>query len=257
MPLTADVVAYLDQLLGIPGTPDYPTALNGLQVANRGTVSRVAAAVDGSHRTIEGAITVGADLLLVHHGLFWKGAQPIVGAQYLRLRALVEHDMAVYAAHLPLDRHPMLGNNALLAHELGLTPSGGFAQFESIAIGVRGAADIPTADLVARAARFARAHGGDAHGTAFPDARRTRSWAICTGGGASTETLDEAVALGVDTLIVGEGPHWTAVDAPERGLVIIYAGHYATETPGVRALARDVASRFGVPWEFIAAPTGR
>jgi dinuclear metal center YbgI/SA1388 family protein len=257
LPLTADVVAYLDGQLGIPGTPDYPTALNGLQVANRGHVSKVAAAVDGSQRTIDGAIAVGADLLLVHHGLFWKGAQPVVAAQYHRLRALLEHDVAVYSAHLPLDRHPSLGNNPLLARALGLTPSGEFAQFESIAIGVRGTADVPTADLVAAAARFAHEHGGDAHGTAFTDGRRTRSWAICTGGGASTETLDEAAALGVDTLIVGEGPHWTAVDAPERGLVIIYAGHYATETLGVRALAREVASRFDMPWEFIAAPTGR
>jgi dinuclear metal center YbgI/SA1388 family protein len=257
MPLTSDIVAYLDRLLGIPGTPDYPTAMNGLQVANRGSISKVAAAVDGSLRTIEGAIAVDADLLLVHHGLFWKGAQAIIDGQYLRLRALLEHDVAVYSAHLPLDRHPVLGNNTLLARELGLTPSGEFARFESIAIGVQGTADVLTAELVARAADFARRHGGDAHGSAFPASRRTRTWAICTGGGASADTLDEAVAVGVDTLIVGEGPHWTAVDAPERGLVVIYAGHYATETLGVRALAADVARQFDVPWAFVEAPTGR
>lgn len=257
MPLTADIVAYLDHLLDIPATPDSPTALNGLQVANRGPVSKVAAAVDGSQRTIDGAIAAGANLLIVHHGLFWKGAQPVVDAQYRRLRTLFEHDVAVYSAHLPLDLHPTLGNNVLLARELGLTPSGTFAQFESIAIGVRGTADVLTADLVAAAARFAHEHGGDAHGSAFPATRRTRSWAMCSGAGASMDTLNEAVALGVDTLIVGEGPHWTAVDAPERGLVIIYAGHYATETLGVRALAGDVAARFGVPWVWIPAPTGR
>jgi dinuclear metal center YbgI/SA1388 family protein len=256
MPSLSDITSYLDAQLGIPGTPDYATALNGLQVANRGTARKVAAAVDASQRTIDGAIAEGADLLLVHHGLFWAGLQPIVGPRYARLRALLDHDVAVYAAHLPLDRHPTLGNNALLARELGLTPSGEFARFESIAVGVRGTSDVATAELLQRAAAFAREHGGDARASAHQPDRRTRRWAICTGGGASAATLDEAVELGVDTLIVGEGPHWTAVDAPERGLVIIYAGHYATETLGVRALARDLETHFGLPWTFIAAPTG-
>ncbi len=257
VPPTTDIVAYLDRLLSIPATPDSPAAMNGLQVANRGEVAKIAAAVDASQRTIDGAVAGGANFLLVHHGLFWKGVLPITGPQYSRLRTLFDHDVAVYSAHLPLDLHPVFGNNVLLAKELGLAPSGEFARFESIAIGVRGAADVPTAELVARAARFAREHGGDAHGTEFPSSRRTRSWAMCSGAGASTETLDEAVALGIDTLIVGEGPHWTAVEAPERGLVIIYAGHYATETLGVRALAQELSARFGVPWAFVAAPTGR
>jgi dinuclear metal center YbgI/SA1388 family protein len=257
VPLTTDIVAYLDRLLGIPATPDSPGAMNGLQVANRGHVAKIAAAVDASQRTIDGAVAAGANLLLVHHGLFWRGVLPIAGPQYSRLRAIFDHDLAVYSAHLPLDLHPVFGNNVLLAKELGLVPSGEFARFGPIAIGVRGAADVPTTELVARASRLAREHGGEAHGTDFPSSRRTRSWAMCSGAGASTETLDEAVALGADTLIVGEGPHWTAVEAPERGLVIIYAGHYATETLGVRALAQDLSARFGVPWEFVAAPTGR
>jgi dinuclear metal center YbgI/SA1388 family protein len=257
VPPTTDIIAYLDRLLGIPATPDAPTAMNGLQVANHGEVTKIAAAVDASQRTIDGAIAEGANLLLVHHGLFWKGVLPIVGAQYRRLRSLFDHDMAVYSAHLPLDLHPEFGNNVLLAKALGLVPSGGFAQFHSIAIGVRGTADLPTTELVARAARFAHQHGGDAHGTECSPARRTRTWAMCSGAGASAETLDEAAALGIDTLIVGEGPHWTAVDAPERGLVIIYAGHYATETLGVRALAQHLSDRFGVPWAFVPAPTGR
>jgi dinuclear metal center YbgI/SA1388 family protein len=198
----------------------------------------------------------GADLVLVHHGLFWSGLHPMVGPRYARLRTLVQHDIAVYSSHLPLDRHTELGNNALLARALGLTPSGAFARFESIAIGVRGTADMLTADMVARADAVAREHGGLARATATTDDRRTRAWGICTGAGASAETLDEAVALGLDTLIVGEGAHWTAVDAPERGLVIIYAGHYATETFGVRALAEDVGRRFDLPWSFIDAPTG-
>jgi dinuclear metal center YbgI/SA1388 family protein len=257
VPSTTDITAHLDRLLGIPATPDAPTAMNGLQVANRGEVAKIAAAVDASQRTIDGAVAEGASLLLVHHGLFWKGVLPIAGGQYRRLRSLFDHDMAVYSAHLPLDLHPEFGNNVLLAKELGLVPSGEFARFQSIAIGVRGTADLATAELVARAARFAQEHGGDAHGTAYSPGRQTRTWAMCSGAGASAETLDEAAALGIDTLIVGEGPHWTAVDAPERGLVIIYAGHYATETLGVRALAQHLSDRFGVPWAFVPAPTGR
>jgi len=121
---------------------------------------------------------------------------------------------------------------------------------------VRGSADVSTTALFDRARAFAREHGGDARATVFAPDRTTRRWAICTGAGASAATLAEAVATGVDTLIVGEGPHWTAVDAPEAELVIIYAGHYATETLGVRALAAGLADAFGLPWLFVESPTG-
>lgn len=256
MPPLSDIVSYLDAQLGTRSTPDYPGAVNGLQLENSGKVTRVATAVDASQRTIDGAITVGADLLVVHHGLFWKGLQPVTGPAYRRLRALVDHDVAVYSSHLPLDRHPTLGNNALLAAALGLTPGGEFARFETIAVGVRGTSDVLTSELFHRASEFAREHDTIARASAFETGRRTRSWGICTGGGASADTLAEAAESGIDTLIVGEGPHWTAVDAPERGLVIIYAGHYATETLGVRALGTVIEQHFGVPWSFVAAPTG-
>lgn len=257
MPLAAaDVAAHLDALLATATTPDYPPALNGLQLDARGPVRRVAAAVDLSRRTIEGAIAAGANLLVVHHGMFWSGPQRLVGAPYERLRLLLEHDVAVYAAHLPLDCHPELGNNALLARELGLAPDGGFGAFKGITIGVQGPADEPTAGVVHRADAFARRWGGAVVATAHDADRRTRRWAIATGGGASSDTLREASAAGVDTFIVGEGPHHTAVEAPEHGVVVIYAGHYATETLGVQAVARELETRFGLPWSFVHAPTG-
>ncbi len=256
MPPLSAIVDYLNDLLDTQHTPDYPPALNGLQFENSGQVARVAAAVDGSQRAIDGAAAAGAQLLLVHHGLFWSGLQPVVGRFFRRARTLIAHDLAVYSSHLPLDRHPTLGNNVLLARELGLHPTGEFAPFETVSIGVRGTADVATADLVARARAFAQQHGGDARVSAFEDGRRTRAWGVCTGAGAGADTLDQAARLAIDTLIVGEGPHWTAVDAPERGLVIIYAGHYATETLGVRALAEHVGQQFDIPWSFIAAPTG-
>lgn len=168
---------------------------------------------------------------------------------------LIENDIAVYSSHLPLDRHPTLGNNALLAAELGLTPTGLFARFEDIFIGMSGESDIETATLTTRARDFARSYG-EIRTSVIAAGRRTRKWGICTGAGASAETLSEASSTGIDTLIVGEGPHWTAVHAEEHELAIIYAGHYATETLGVRALAQHLAERYELPWSFINAPTG-
>ena len=256
LPTASAVAAHLDALLATATVPDYPPALNGLQLDARGPVRRVAAAVDLSRRTIEGAIAAGANLLVVHHGMFWGGAQRLVGAAYERLRLLVEHDVAVYASHLPLDLHPELGNNVLLARELGLAPDGGFGAFKGVQVGVQGASDVPTAELVRRADAFARTHGGLAVATAHDPARRTRRWAVATGGSASSDSLREARDAGVDTFIVGEGPHHTAVEAPEHGLVVVYAGHYATETLGVQALARELERAFGLPWSFVSAPTG-
>lgn len=251
-----DVVRHADALLGVASTPDYPQALNGLQLANGGRVRGIAAAVDFSRRSIDGAIAARATLLVVHHGMFWAGAQPIRGAAYDRLRLMIANDVAVYAVHLPLDRHPTLGNNALLARALGLEPTGEFARHADIFVGVRGECDESTSTLAARADTFARQHGGSARATPVGPGRRTRRWAICTGAGASAETLREAAEAGIDTLLVGEGPHWTAVEAEESGLVIVYAGHYATETLGVRALAEHLSGTFGVPWTFVEAPTG-
>jgi dinuclear metal center YbgI/SA1388 family protein len=246
----------LDEILRTRETPDYPPAVNGIQLENRSEIRGVAVAVDCSRRTIEGAIAAKANLLIVHHGLLWGGVQPIRGALYERLYRLLASDIAVYSSHLPLDAHPELGNNVLLARELRLAPDAGFAHFQGLEIGVRGQSEIPTAEIVARADAFAVRHGGRALATAFDPSRTTRRWGICTGAGASGDTLREAVALGLDTLIVGEGPHWTAVDAPELGIAIVYAGHYATETLGVQALGRLVEREFSLPWRFIEAPTG-
>jgi putative NIF3 family GTP cyclohydrolase 1 type 2 len=182
--------------------------------------------------------------------------QPIRGVLYERLKLLFDNDIALYAAHLPLDGHPELGNNALLAKALELEPLRGFAKFRGFMIGVQGEAAVSTRTLLRRTSSFARDHGGEVRSTPIDDDRMTRRWAVCTGAGASASTLAEAALEGIDTLIVGEGPHWTAVDAPDSGLVIVYAGHYATETLGVRALAKRVSETFSLPWSFIDSPTG-
>ena len=255
MTKSTDLAGYTDELLISKSTPDYPNAVNGLQLENRSSVRGIAAAVDFSTRAIHGVIEKGANLLIVHHGMFWGGVSPFTGPSYRTLRMLMENDIAVYSSHLPLDRHPTLGNNALLAAELGLTPTGSFARFQDVFIGVSGESDLETASLVTRARDFAKSYG-EIRTSVIPSGQRTRKWGICTGAGASAETLSEASAAGIDTLIVGEGPHWTAIHAEEHGLAIIYAGHYATETLGVSALARHLADRYKLPWSFIAAPTG-
>jgi len=245
-----DLAHYTDGLLKTESIPDYPNAVNGVQICARAPIRRIAAAVDFSTRAIQGAITSGANLLVVHHGMFWSGLRPITGSHYRQVQMLIEADIAVYASHLPLDCHPTLGNNALLAKELGLEPSAPFAQFEDVFIGLCGESDIETEGIVKSARRFARTHGGDVRTSLVQAGRRTRKWAICTGAGASADTLTETSMMGVDTLIVGEGPHWTSIHAEENDLVIIYGGHYATETLGVCALAQHLSEKFDVPWLF-------
>lgn len=253
---TREIVAYLDTLLETAAIPDYPNALNGLQLANGGTVSKIAACVDFSSKAVNQAVEEQADLLMVHHGMFWGGLRRLTSHSYSRLRMLVENRIAVYSSHLPLDRHPTFGNNVLLSRQLGLTPSAEFAKFRHVFVGLRGEADVATGVLLERARQFSRLHGGNAIATGFDPQRITMRWAICTGAGASADTLQEAAESGVDTLIVGEGPHHTAVEAEELGIVIIYAGHYATETLGVSALAEHVAGKFAIGWAMIHAPTG-
>jgi dinuclear metal center YbgI/SA1388 family protein len=247
---------HLDALLRTSEVPDYPGALNGIQVEHAGPVTRCAVAVDASVRTIEGAIAARANLLIVHHGLYWSGAQPLRGRLYERVRLLLQHDLAVYASHLPLDLHPTLGNNPLFARALGLEPTAGFARYQAITVGVMGDADVETTTLADRARAVAEREGGTLVTVGVSSGRRTRRWALCTGAGASSDTLREAAAAGVDTLIVGEGPHHTAVEAQELGIAVLYAGHYATETFGVRAIGEELQRTFGLPWTFVAAPTG-
>lgn len=251
-----EIVSWLDDVLETATVPDYPGAMNGLQVDHAGPVTRVAAAVDASLRSIADAAACGANLLIVHHGLFWAGAQPVRGAVRQKLVTLFDHDIAVYGAHLPLDRHPVHGNNALLAAALQLTPTGTWHAYQGTTIGVTVDCDLPTSELAARARRFSAGHGHHVVCTPHAVDRTSRRVALCSGGGASGSSIQEALAIGADTLIVGEGPHHTAVDAEDAGLVIIYAGHYATETLGVQSLARGVAERWQLPWSFLPAPTG-
>lgn len=252
----ASIAIYLDELLQGSRVEDYSGAINGLQMGSDRPIKKIAAAVDFSQRALDACVDADANLLIVHHGMLWGGASAFTGSAYRRLKLLIEKRIAVYSSHLPLDMHPEIGNNVLVARELGLTPSRGFAHWKGVAIGTAGDCSIPTSELIARAAKFSAVYGGSVIATSNAADRTTRKWGLCTGSGASGESIAEAREAGIDTLIVGEGPHWTAVAAEDEGLVIIYAGHYATETPGVQAAARKASEKFGIPWTFINAPTG-
>jgi dinuclear metal center YbgI/SA1388 family protein len=252
----SEIVEYLDAELRTAEIPDYPAAFNGLQLANSGKVSHVAATVDFSIKVCREVVERGADLLILHHGMFWSGSAPITGPRHECLSLLLGNDVAVYGSHLPLDLHALFGNNVLLAKELGLVPTGGFASSRGVEIGVSGTSSIATAELARKVEQFCGTHGHHLVTTPIESGRVTTRWGICTGAGASTETILEATDRHLDTIIVGEGPHHTAVQAEDRGLVVMYAGHYATETLGVRALSVEVARRFEVESSFIEAPTG-
>lgn len=245
----AVLVPYLDRYLRTSEVPDAPNALNGLQLANGGTISRVTAAVDLCDATVQMAAQQGADLLLVHHGLFWGGLQPLTGRAYRRVAGLIKHNIALYSAHLPLDVHPEVGNNAVLAHRLGVARRGEFGEEYGMRIGVWGETDISRAAL---AQRLAEVVGGHPRLMAFGP-ERVRRVGIVTGAAGSM--IGQAAAQGLDTYITGEGAHHTFFDAEELGLNVFYAGHYATETFGVKALAERLCTEFDLPWSFLDHPT--
>jgi dinuclear metal center YbgI/SA1388 family protein len=245
-----DVARYCDGVLHSREIQDYPGAANGLQVANRGGVSRLAAAVDASLATARLAAEAGADLLLVHHGLFWGGSQPWTGRRYALLRLLMDSNLAVYSAHLPLDCHPRLGNNARLCAALGLRNRRPFPLEKGTHLGFRAQVRLSRDEL---RRRLDQAVGGASRLLACGP-RVCRRIGVVTGGAGSE--LERVAQEGVDTFITGEGPHWTFALAEDFGVNVFYAGHYATETFGVKALAADVSRKFRLPWVFLDHPSG-
>jgi dinuclear metal center YbgI/SA1388 family protein len=245
-----ELVLYLNDYLRVTAVPDAPHALNGLQVSNAGAVSRLAAAVDLCEATVRLAAEQGADFLLVHHGLFWGGLGPLTERRYRRVASLVKHNIALYSAHLPLDLHPDVGNNAVLARQLGVTLRGAFGEEYGVPIGVWGEVDELRTVL---AERLTSLLGGTPRLLPFGP-ERARRVGIVTG--AAGLLIGQAAAAGLDTYITGEGPHHTFFDAEELGINVFYAGHYATETVGVKALAEHLRTRFDLPWTFLDHPTG-
>lgn len=244
------IVAYCDRILKTAELQDFEGAGNGLQVQNRGSVSRIAAAVDATLVTVRLAAVSGADLLLVHHGLFWSPTHPWTGKRYELLQTLLENNLAVYSSHLPLDAHRRLGNNARLCANLGLRNLKPFFFDHNQYLGFQTKTAVRREEL-----RVRLKHATGAEPLLIPGGP-----AICrrigvVSGGAGSD-LAKAAQEGVDTFVTGEGPHWTYGLAEELELNVLYGGHYATETFGVKALAEHLSTRFKVPWGFVDHPTG-
>lgn len=246
----SEIIDYTDKYLRVREIEDWPNALNGLQIENSGKVTKIGAAVDVSTRVLTKAAKKDVDLLIVHHGLFWPGLRSISGALHRQIRSAFENDIALYSAHLPLDLHPVAGNNAQLAVALGLKSTKPFFEEKGALIGLRVKVASSRDDLVRK---LRKVLGGSVKAFNF-GAKTTSNIGIVTGGaGAEIYRVAED---NIDTFITGEAPHWAAVAAEELGMNLILGGHYATETFGVKALAAHLSKNFGVPFEFIDCPTG-
>lgn len=245
----SQLIAYLDEYLESAGCPDM--APNGLQVEGRETIRRLTTGVSACRELFERAIRAGSDAVLVHHGIFWDGASPVLtGIQRRRVHPLLAAEVNLIAYHLPLDRHPEVGNNALAARALGLEDLEPFGSYKSIHVGYRGRFRRPISldDLVGRAeALYAQPPlvlgGGPTE---------IRGLGIVSG--AAEKSLWEAIALGLDAFITGEVSEWVMNVAREAGVHFLAAGHYATERLGVRELGRHLERKFGVTAEFIDVP---
>ena len=244
------IVTHCQSLLRVSEFEDWSQAMNGLQVANSGKVTRIAAAVDISPNTLRMACEIKADLMLVHHGFFWSGLQPWIGGRYEMIRDMIQNDIALYSVHLPLDAHPKIGNNALLAQMLGLKTVKPFMKLKGQTIGFRGTRKIHREKLKSL---LEEKLGSPCK--LLPFGPETSQSIGVVSGGAGEETPD-AHFEGVDTYITGEGPHWTWGTAQELKINVIYGGHYKTESFGIQALAENLSRKFSLPWHFLDDPSG-
>jgi len=246
----SNIVSYADRFLRVRDVGDWDNALNGLQIENSGPVTRIGAAVDASTRVLIESAKWNIDFLIVHHGLFWRGLQPVRGALRRQLRLAFENDLALYSAHLPLDIHPRVGNNTQLVAALGLKSAQPFLEEKGQPVGLKIRVSLQRSRLVRE---LEKALNGQVKVFDFGP-KQTHTIGVVTGAAGSE--IYRVAGEGIDTFISGEAPHWAAVAAEELGMNLLLGGHYATELFGVKALAAHLSKRFKVPWEFIDFPTG-
>ncbi len=247
MPIPLNLlVEFCDERTRRTAFADAPGAWNGLQVANDGRVSRIGAAVDAGLVPFAEAVARGIDFLVVHHGMYWDMPKPLTGPMHAKVAALIRGNCALYSSHLPLDAHPELGNNALIARQLGLERTRGFVPNAGGDIGL-----IAAGGGASRATLRARLESLYPRVTAVEyGSDRPAEIACCSGSGNGA--LAALAGTGVDTLVTGELREEWFNFAQEQRLNLYVCGHYATEVHGVRALAAELAAKFGLPWEFIA-----
>ena len=250
---TAKLDAFFKSFLEIEGFSSNDDSLNGIQVDNDGAaVRKIAFGVDAAMETFEQAAAVNAGMLFVHHGLFWGSPRRITGNLRRRIRFLLDHNIALYAAHLPLDQHPKLGNNAVLAELLGLENIEPFGAYHGRKIGYRGtfAKPVTTEDAVKRIDFMGRPPAG-----VFPFGKKENTTAAVMSGGAAMDVL-QAIEEGVDLYVTGESSHSVYHDCMEAKINMIAGGHYSTEVWGVRAVMQHCIAELGIDAEFIDIPTG-
>jgi dinuclear metal center YbgI/SA1388 family protein len=243
------LVAYLDEYLEAGKGRDYGP--NGLQVEGREEIGKVVTGVSACQELFVRARAAGADAVLVHHGIFWEGMpRTLTGFQYRRVAELIQGGMNLLAYHLPLDRHPRLGNNALAASLFGLEEVTPFALHEGLPIGFKGIFSQPVSpeELLARCRTvYAQEPLAFTSGPAM-----IRSLGIVSGG--AQRELYQAIAEGLDAYVTGEVSEWVMNVAREAGIHYLAAGHYATERLGIHALGEHLRERFGLAVEFIDVP---
>jgi len=245
----------LDEELRTDAYADIDASPNGLQIGQReGTVETVAFAFDAAEATIEAAVDAGADVLVTHHGLVWGGLDRVTGREYERIAPLIRNDIALYVSHLPLDGHPTLGNAAGIADLLDLSAREPFGEVGPETVGLLGERDDPIpVDALTELLADELDTGGEGVQTLAFGPEEVERVAVLTGSGV--DWLDEAVEAGADALITGEGKQQAYHEAREAGINVLLAGHYATETFGVRSL-QALAEDWGLETTFVDHPTG-
>jgi dinuclear metal center YbgI/SA1388 family protein len=243
---------FFRSLLDIDGFAPMDSSLNGIQVDNEGGIGKIAFAVDASLETFKRAASAGAGLLFVHHGLFWESPLRISGGLRERIKFLLDHNLALYAVHLPLDQHPSLGNNAVLAELLGIETPEPFGLYHGRKIGYKGMLKEPlTIDKAAERISFMnRPPLG-----VYPFGKKENQSCAVVSGGAAGEAR-QAVEEGVDLYVTGENSHSVYHECLEGGLNMISGGHYSTEVWGVRRMMEQSAAQLQIDVEFIDVPTG-
>lgn len=246
----SELVSWLDAYLDIASYPD--VSLNGLQFEGADDVTTIAVAVDSSLTTIEQAVGLGAQFLIVHHGLFWGQPKAITGAHGRRVRTMFEGDLSLYAAHIPLDAHREVGNNWSLARMLGLVDMEDFGTFKGKPVGVKGR--LPQVLQRRELAQMVEAQLGEPVMLLEGGPVEVSTLGIISGG-AAWDVLT-AAAEGLDAFLTGEPRHDAFYEAFENDVNALFGGHYMTETIGVNRLGEKLQQEFGLPVHFIYLPTG-
>ena len=240
---------YLDNLLDIKEIKDSSNAINGLQVQNTGDIKKVGLAVDLCMATIEKAVAAECNMMFVHHGMLWGGVKPIRGNFYDKISTMICENIGLYSAHLPLDMHPVLGNNKVLADQLELNELEPFGEYEGQKIGFKGR--LKSLSVEELGAKLESKLGSPVK---VIGSGEVQTLGIVSGGAA--DILSQAAVAGLDAYLTGEGSNHHYHEAIENECVLILAGHYATETGGVKAVGKHLEEQFGIKTEFIDYPTG-